>query len=91
MKLCRVTGTVVQTVKHPSYVGHKLLCVQPIDERGADLGASMLAVDLAQAGPDDRVLVMQEGNGIRQILKQTQLPIQAIIIGIVDDVEVAKP
>lgn len=90
MKLCRVTGNVVQSVKHPSYVGHKLMCVQPIDERGDDLGASLLAIDLAQAGPGDRVLVMQEGNGIRQILKAGTPPIQAVIIGIVDDVEVAE-
>lgn len=89
MKLARVTGNVVQTVKHPTYVGHKLLTVQPIDEHGADLGASMLAVDLAQAGPGDQVLIMQEGNGIRQIMKQgAKLPVQAIIIGIVDAVTV---
>jgi microcompartment protein CcmK/EutM len=88
MKLCRVTGNVVATVKHEAYRGHKLMIVQPIDERGADTGTTFLAVDLAQAGPGDRVLVMQEGNGVRQILKQPKLPIRSIIVGIVDQVDV---
>lgn len=87
MKLCRVKGNVVATVKHPTLRGHKLMIVQPVDERGADAGESFLAVDLAQAGPGDRVLVMQEGNGIRQILKEQKLPIRSIIIGIVDEVD----
>jgi ethanolamine utilization protein EutN len=87
MKLCRVTGNVVATVKHPTYRGHKLMIVQPVDERGGDSGSSFLAVDLAQAGPGDTVLVMQEGNGVRQILKEQKLPIRSVIIGIVDAID----
>ena len=87
MKLCRVTGTVVSTVKHPSYHQRKLLVEQPLDEHGADVGASLLAVDDVQAGVGDTVLVLQEGNGIRQLVKLgPQVPIQALIVGIVDSV-----
>jgi microcompartment protein CcmK/EutM len=89
MKLCRVTGNVVATVKHPTYRGHKLMVVQPVDEKGKDTGESFLAVDLVQAGPGDRVLVMQEGNGVRQILKEKKLPIRSVIIGIVDEVDLS--
>jgi ethanolamine utilization protein EutN len=88
MKLCRVKGNVVATVKHPTYKGHKLMVVQPIDERGAEVGASYLAVDLVQAGPGDTVLVMSEGNGVRQILKEQKLPIRSVVIGIVDAMDV---
>ena len=88
MKLCRVKGNVVATVKHATYHGHKLMIVQPLDERGADVGESFLAVDTVQAGPGDRVLVMQEGNGVRQILKVQKLPIRSLIVGIVDAVTV---
>jgi len=86
MKLCRVTGNVVATVKHPSYVGHKIMTVQPLDEEQKDVGPSFVAVDLVQAGPGDTVLVLQEGNGVRQLLKQDKLPIRSVIVGIVDDV-----
>lgn len=88
MKLCKVEGNVVSTVKHATYRGHKLMIVQPLDEKGKDAGSTFLAVDLVQAGPGDTVLVMQEGNGVRQILKEQKLPIRSVIVGIVDDVDV---
>jgi ethanolamine utilization protein EutN len=87
VKLARVTGNVVATVKHPSYRGHKLMVVQPIDEARRDVGPTFLAVDLVQAGPGDTVLVMQEGNGVRQILKEQKLPIRSVIVGIVDAID----
>jgi microcompartment protein CcmK/EutM len=89
MKICRVLGPVVATVKHPTYVGEKLLGVQPVDTDGATpLGDSYLAVDRAQAGEGDLVLVLTEGTGVRQIFGTDLLPIRSVIVGIVDAVEV---
>jgi ethanolamine utilization protein EutN len=83
MKLCRVEGTVVGSVHHPVYDGQKLLIVTPIDG-----GDSFLAVDRVQAGVGDVVLVNQEGNGARQLLKMgQQVPIRSLIVGIVDEVQ----
>ena len=90
MRLCRVVGSITASVKHPAFAGRTLLIVQPLDPTGADTGDSFIAVDHAQAGPGDRVIVLTEGNGVRQILKQgDQVPIRSIVVGIVDDVEVA--
>jgi ethanolamine utilization protein EutN len=50
MTLGRVVGTVTSTVKHPTYVGHKLMVVQPIDADGSNAGDVILAVDTVQAG-----------------------------------------
>lgn len=89
MRLCRVLGNVTATVKHPAFAGRTLLVVQPLDERGADAGDSFIAVDNAQAGPGDQVLVLTEGNGVRQIAKQgDQVPIRSMVVGIVDQVDV---
>jgi microcompartment protein CcmK/EutM len=93
VKLCRVKGNIVATVKHETHRGHKLMIVQPLDERQKDTGESFIAIDLVQAGPGDTVLVMQEGNGIRQLFKldkTAKLPIRSVIVGIVDAVELAK-
>jgi microcompartment protein CcmK/EutM len=74
--------------KHPAFAGRTLLVVQPLDERGGDAGQSFVAVDHAQAGVGDKVLVLTEGNGVRQILKAGDIvPIRSIIVGIVDQVE----
>jgi microcompartment protein CcmK/EutM len=90
MMLGVVTGTVVSTIKHPAYVGRKLLMVAPIDERGQRSGEEIIAVDNAQAGVGDKVLVLKEGNGVRQILGATGklMPLLELIVGIVDEVDV---
>lgn len=89
MRLCRVVGNVVATVKHPMYHGQPLMVVQPIDAHGRDVGASFLAVDRVQAGPGDHVIVLTEGTGVRQILELgAQVPIRSLIVGIVDAVDV---
>jgi microcompartment protein CcmK/EutM len=76
------------SVKHPAFAGHPLFVVQPIDERGGDVGASFVAVDHAQAGIGDKVIVLTEGNGVRQILAQGDIvPIRSLIVGIVDSVD----
>jgi ethanolamine utilization protein EutN len=76
------------TAKHPAFAGRPLFVVQPLDERGGDAGPSFVAVDHVQAGIGDRVVVLTEGNGVRQILKAGDIvPIRSIIVGIVDSVD----
>ncbi len=87
MRLCRVLGNVVCTAKHPTYVGRKLMVVQPVDELGVALGDSFLAVDRVQAGEGDLVLVNSEGNGARQLIPIEKLPIRSLIVAIVDQVD----
>lgn len=87
MIYCRVIGNVVATAHHPVYDGQKLMIVQPLCEAGDDVGKSFLAVDRVQAGPGDRVLVMREGNGVRQLMGMgDQVPIRSLIVGVVDAV-----
>lgn len=90
MILGRVLGSVVSTVKHEAYLGHKLMIVEPIDEHGKKSGDEFLAVDHVQAGPGDTVLVLKEGNGVRQILNMTgkMCPLLELIVAIVDHVDV---
>ena len=88
MRYCRVVGPMWAAVKHPAFTGHPLFVVQPLDDKGADSGSSFVAIDHVQAGVGDKVLVLTEGNGVRQILKQGDItPIRSIIVGIVDAVE----
>lgn len=90
MFLARVKGNVVGTIKHPSFIGHKLLIVQPIDEKGDDIGTSSLSFDSVQAGPGDVVLVEQEGNAARQILGKWEDPFHSVIVGVVDKVNIGE-
>ncbi len=88
MRCCRVVGPMWAAVKHPAYAGRTLFVVQPIDEKGMDVGNSFVAVDNTQAGIGDTVIVLTEGTGVRQILKMGDVvPIRSLIVGIVDAVE----
>jgi len=90
VRLCRVIGNVVSTVKHPSYSGQILLVVQPIGEDGSDIGTSFIAIDRVQAGPGDFVVVLTEGNGVRQILQMGDIvPIRSLVVGVVDRVDLS--
>jgi ethanolamine utilization protein EutN len=90
MRLCRVLGNITATIKAPCYQGLKLMVVEPVDDTGKPSGKSFIAVDRVQAGEGDTVLVMSEGNGVRQLFKVAKtadLPIRSLIVGIVDKVD----
>ena len=87
MRLCRVTGNVYGSAKHPDFVGRTLLLVQQVTPDGRDKGAPFIAVDTARAGVGDTVLVMSEGNGVRQVLGVKKAAIRSIVIGVVDAVD----
>jgi ethanolamine utilization protein EutN len=90
MRCCRVVGPMWAAVKHPAYVGRTLFVVQPLDAQGKDVGHSFVAIDNVQAGVGDKVIVLTEGTGVRQILKMGDVvPIRSMIVGIVDAVETA--
>jgi microcompartment protein CcmK/EutM len=87
MILGKVIGNVVATMKHPDYVGHKMLIVQPVDQDGNPKGKSTLALDAVQAGIGDTVLVMDEGGSCRAILgTPDNRTLRATIVGIVDEI-----
>ncbi len=86
MYIGKVIGTVVSTIKISHLEGHKLLLVDQLDLQGQETGYYDIAVDVAQAGPGDTVLVLDEGNGARQILGLNPGAIRAVVVGVVDEV-----
>jgi len=90
MKLAKVIGTVVATIKHPAYDGQTLLLCEPISPSGNPTATALIAVDRANAGVGDTVLINSEGNGARQIFgiePKGKLPIIDVVVGVVDTVE----
>jgi len=86
--LAKVKGTVTATLKHQSYIGKKVLVVQPIEHNSFnEKGGSFLAVDSVQAGVGDIVLVAREGSTARQVLGLDTDPFHSVILGIVDEVD----
>ena len=90
MYIGKVIGTVVATIKITHLEGRKLLLVNQLDLQGEETGYYDVAVDVAQAGPGDTVLVMDEGNGARQILQLDPGAVRAVVVGVVDEVALAR-
>lgn len=85
MKLGRVAGTVVSTISHPIYDGRRLLMCDLLSAEGADTGDYLICVDAVGAGAGEVVLILDEGNGARQVVGAPDAPIRAVIVGIVDE------
>ena len=80
MILGRVIGEMYGTIKHRFYEGKRLLVVEKDD------GTYIIAADSVGAGADERVLVLDEGNGARQVFDSKDGPVRSVVVGIVDDV-----
>jgi ethanolamine utilization protein EutN len=87
MFLGEVVGTVVSPVQIPILDGQKLLLIRPITPDGRPTGKTRIGIDRAQAGVGDRVLVLDEGNGARQILGDPKGAVKTVIVGVVDFIE----
>lgn len=85
MQIGRVIGTVVATQKHGKLDGAKLLLVQPLTLEGHARGVPLLTVDSVGAGVGERVLVVIEGRAAGEALRRRAAPVDAAIIGIVDE------
>jgi microcompartment protein CcmK/EutM len=90
MILGRVTGNVVSTIHHPIVDGHKLLLAERLDQDGKPTGAYLIALDAVGAGQGETVLILDEGNGARQVLDDDSAPVRSIVVGIVDEVDLGS-
>jgi len=84
--LAKVVGTVVATRKDPRLVSSKLLIARAMDPRGKAEGSYLVAVDTVDAGIGETVLVVS-GSSARMASGLKDCPVDAAIVGIIDDIE----
>ena len=83
-----VRGEIVSTINHRFYDNRRLLIVDKVDERGKATGGYIIAVAAVDAGVGQKVLVLDEGNGARQVFGDAKGPVRSAVVGVVDAVEV---
>ena len=95
MILARVEGSVVATKKNTKMTGQKFLLVRPlvIDSPTAKEwkpgSSTLVVVDILGAGEGEIVLIVQ-GSSARLAADDKNAPVDAVVIGIVDTVDVAR-
>lgn len=85
-----VIGTVTTPVQHESLSGMRQLLLRPVGPDGKPAGkvrVGLVPPGGCGAGEGDRVLVMDEGNGGRQVTGIANAPIKTIVMGVVDSIE----
>jgi ethanolamine utilization protein EutN len=87
VKLARVVGSVVATIKSPIFEDRAMLVVDLVEPDGRPSGGYLLALDTVGAGAGETVLVLDEGTSARQIVGAPYGPLRTIVVGIVDAVE----
>lgn len=90
MKIGRVAGTVVTTICSPAYEQKRLLFCDLLDERLQPTGKYTIAVDSVYAGEGETVLILDEGNGARQVLEAPDAPVRAVVVGVIDELVVGN-
>jgi ethanolamine utilization protein EutN len=88
--LGRVIGNITSTINHSFYDGKKLMVVERTTPDGAPLADYLVAVDTVGAGEGERVLIVDEGTGARQVLRSKDGPVRSVIVGIIDEVDLPE-
>ncbi|HUN22722.1 MAG TPA: EutN/CcmL family microcompartment protein [Anaerolineales bacterium] len=87
MKIALVIGSTVSTIKDDNLHGRKLLILRMADTTGKVSGEPFVAVDTVSAGAGDLVLVTL-GSSARQTQQTENSPVDAVIVGVIDSLEV---
>lgn len=82
MVIGKVVGSVVSTRKNTNLIGNKFLVIEPIEDMG--INNKIVAIDNVGAGIGEIVLVAT-GSAARIGCGQSDAPIDAAIVGIVDE------
>lgn len=85
MRLAKVIGNVVSTVKDEGFYGQKLMIVDYIDEDGKLTGNQAIVFDVADSGIGDTVLVNVDGGAAGMFLGRKVIA-DFTICGVVDHV-----
>ncbi|MEN8241715.1 MAG: EutN/CcmL family microcompartment protein [Chloroflexota bacterium] len=86
MKIAKVVGVAVSTVKESRLKDSKLLLVSDTDQTGQVIGKPYIAQDVVGVGPDELVIVV-EGSSARAAAWDDNTPVDAVIVGILDSLQ----
>ena len=89
MLICKVTGHIWATKKEENLEGLKLMVVQQVDSAGNPLGDPFVAADVVGAGIGEEVITVS-GSTARRVFKGETAPVDAVIVGIIDSIEVER-
>ena len=89
MLLAKVIGNIWSTKKNDEISALRLLLIQPLDQNLKPAGKVIVAADEIGAGFQEMVIVTRGAPAMQAFSKEKLIPIDAVVIGIVDNLEMA--
>ena len=83
MKIAKVVGVTICTVKEPRLENSKMLLVCDVDQTGEIISKPYIAQDVVGVGPDELVIVV-EGSSARVAVMNINSPVDAAIVGVLE-------
>lgn len=91
MKICTVSGQIISTEKNHRLMGYPLLTLDVEEIDGTPTGEELSAFDTIGVGIGERVLVTIEGDAAVQLIEHADAPVDAVIVGVVDTIQLLNP
>jgi len=89
MLIAKVVGNVWSTKKNEEIHALRLLFVEPLGKDMKPAGDVLIAVDEIGAGVDEMVIVTQGAPAMQAFKRDKPIPVDAVVVGIVDSMEMA--
>lgn len=84
MQPATVLGSTRATVKHESFVGCRLVIVQPLGTEGSADGPPLIALDTIGSRRGDQVMICSDGSYARDACNHDNTPARWTVLGIID-------
>ncbi|TWT92051.1 EutN/CcmL family microcompartment protein [Stieleria varia] len=85
MQPARVLGSTNATVRHESFVGQRLVIIQPLGVNDSPDGPPLIALDAVGCRKADRVMITSDGSYAHITTKHDKTPARWTVIGIIDN------
>ena len=84
MQLGTVIGYATSTIKHPSYVGYRMLVIQPLNNARQPEADPVVAFDKLGSAVGQTIVFNADGKGARDFLGDDKSPLRYWVAAIVD-------
>ncbi len=84
MRIAKVVGNVVSTIKDEQFNGHKLMIIEFVDLQGNPIGFRYIVLDCVDSGTGDMVLVNTDGGALQMLFNDFDIISDWTICGVID-------
>ncbi len=87
MRIGRVIGNIISTIKNEKLKGIKLSVIEPLDPDGNVIGNNLIVGDYLGADVGNLIIWIEDGETMSGVIKIKNIPLRGSIVGIIDKID----